>query len=114
MAIISFNVEHYKVSISHEIEASWGDLTIKAHGKVACYGSEYRLFAYFLDGDTSKTEPMYIEKNKEGVIFLPFNEMTSFIDILRNEKPVYGYLSIDKPVWNGIGTFRVPVGERDS
>ena len=57
---------------------------------------------------------MYIEKNKEGVIFLPFNEMTSFIDILRNEKPVYGYLSIDKPVWNGIGTFRVPVGERDS
>ncbi|GAF83547.1 unnamed protein product [marine sediment metagenome] len=114
MAITTFNIEHYKVSISHEINASWGGINIKAHGKVVCYGSEHRLFAYFLDSDTSSTKPMYIENDKEGVIFLPFNDMSTFIDILRNEKPVYGYLSSEEPEWNGIGTFRVPFGERES
>ena len=114
MAITTFTVEHYKVSLNHEITSNWGDITIKAHGKVVCYGDEYRLFAYFLDSDSSAAKPLYIENNKEGVVFLPFNEMMSFIDILRNEKPVYAYLNSDKPEWNGIGTFRVPVGDRES
>ena len=114
MAIKTFHVEHYKVSLNHELTASWGATTIKARGKVICYGEEHRLIAYFLMDDSTLPEPIYLEDKNVGAIFFPFKEMVPFIDILRHEKPVYAYLSDEKPKWSGIGTFRAPAGERES
>ena len=114
MAIISFNVENYKVSLSHELTASWGPTTVNARGKIVCYGEEHRLIAYFLMDESPIPEPVYLEDKKVGAIFFPFREMVSFIDILRHEKPVYAYLSDEKPEWSGIGTFRAPAGEREN
>lgn len=114
MALKVFNVEHYSVSINHELTATWSGTTIKARGKIVCQGDDHRLFVYFLTDDSQVPKPVYVENENVGAIFLPFNEMGTFIDILRNEKPVYAYLNSDRQEWNGIGTFREPISERES
>jgi len=57
---------------------------------------------------------VYLESDNVGVVFFHFNEMERFIEILRHEKPVYAYLNGNKPEGIGIGTFREPIGERES
>ena len=114
MAHKVFTVEHYRVSLNHELTASWSGTIIKARGKIVCQGDDHLLFAYFLKDDNQIPEPVYMENDNAGAIFLPFIDMGTFIDILRNEKPVYAYLDSDKPEWIGIGTFREPVTERES
>ena len=114
MANKTFNIEHYKVSLNHEITANWSGTTINAQGKVTCYGDKYRLIAYFVANDSPLPQPVYLESDNAGVIFFHSNEMRTFIDILRHEKPVYAYLNSDNPEWIGIGTFREPIGERES
>ena len=114
MTIKTFNVERYQVSLNHELTANLGATSIKARGKVICYGEEHRLIAYFLVDDSPLPEPVYLVDKNIGAVFFHFKEMVSFIDILRHEKPVYAYLSDEKPEWSGIGTFRAPIGDRES
>ena len=97
MAKKTFNVEHYKFSINHELTATWSGTTIKACGKVVCYGDDHRLIAYFLADDSLLPKPVYLENENVGVIYFHFNEMRTFIDLLRYEKPVYAYLTSQKP-----------------
>jgi len=40
--------------------------------------------------------------------------MEPFVDLLRNEKPVYAYLNSDIPAWNSIRTTQEPVGEEEN
>jgi hypothetical protein len=39
--------------------------------------------------------------------------MQHYVDLVRNEKPVYAYLNSDKPQWNSISTSNEPVGEEE-
>ena len=57
--------------------------------------------------------PVYIPANEVGAIFLPFREMAPFVDLLRNEKPIYAYLNSDPPQWNSLETRQEPVGEEE-
>ncbi len=36
-----------------------------------------------------------------------------YVDMLRNERPVYAYLNSDKPQWNSLKTSKEPVGEQE-
>ena len=114
MANKTFNVEHYKVSLNHELTASWSGTTVKACGKVVCYGDDHRLIVYFLKDDSPLPKPVYLENENVGVIYFHFTEMRTFTDLLRHEKPIYAYLNNSKPEWIGIGTFREPIGEQES
>ncbi len=49
-----------------------------------------------------------------GAILLPFKEMAPFVDLVRNEKPVYAYMNSDRPQWNNLKTSLEPVGEEES
>jgi hypothetical protein len=107
-----FPVENYEIILGHGNTATWGGKLIKARGIVSCYGpNNLRFLAYFLTDDSPVPPPTYIEANKVGAIFLPFKEMPPFIDLVRNEKPLYAYLNTDHPEWNSIRTTKEPVGE---
>lgn len=114
MAIKRFLVDRYKVGLGHAMSATWSGSTIKARGYVTCYGEDHRFIVYFLTDDSPIPKPVYVVRNKVGAIFLPFKEMRPFVDLLRNEKPVYAYLNSDKPQWNSIKTSLEPVGEEES
>lgn len=94
--------------------ATWSGTRIKARGIVACHGDDHRFIAYFLTEDSPVPDPVYVEKNKAGAIFRPFEEMNAYVDLVRNEKPVYAYLNSSKPHWNCLSTSKDPIGEEES
>jgi len=102
------------MTLGHGLTATWSGTKIKARGIVACYGVDHRFIAYFLTNDSSVPNPVYIVKNRVGAIFLPFKEMGPFVDLVRNEKPIYAYLNSDRPDWNNISTSKEPIGEEES
>ena len=115
MAIKSFEVTSYKMALGHGMTATWSGTQISIRGYVACYGSDnYRFIAYFLNDNSPVPGPVYHVPNKVGAIFLPFKEMPPFVDLVRNEKPVYAYMNSDRPEWNSLKTSQEPVGEEES
>ena len=114
MTIKKFSVASYKIKLGHGLTATWSGTRIKARGIVACYGGDHRFIAYFLTDDSPVPNPVYVEQNKVGAIFLPFKEMGPFVDLLRNEQPIYAYLNSNRPEWNNISTHKEPVGEEET
>ncbi|WP_397363550.1 hypothetical protein [Olleya sp. R77988] len=114
MATKQFTVNYYKVSAGFKGSATWGNVNIKIQGYVTCYGSDHRFIIYFLHEDSPVPAPTYIPANKVGAIFLPFKDMPMYLDIVRNEKPIYAYLNSTKPEWNSIKTSKEPVGEEEN
>jgi len=114
MVIKRFIVNTYSIKLGHGLTATWSGTKIKARGIVACYGADHRFIAYFLTDDSLVPNPVYIVTNRVGAIFLPFKEMGPFVDLVRNEKPIYAYLNSVKPHWNNISTSREPIGEEES
>jgi hypothetical protein len=114
MAIHTFLVQTYEEALGHAMSATWSGTTIRARGYVVCYGGDHRFIAYFLTDDSPVPDPVYVVANKVGAVFLPFKEMAPWVDMLRNEKPVYAYLNSERPEWNYIRTTQEPVGEEEN
>jgi hypothetical protein len=111
LVVKQFTVDKYIMSLGYANNAVWGGVNIKIRGYIACYGDDHRFIAYFLTDDSPVPAPVYVVANKVGAIFLPFKEMPPFVDLVRNEKPLYAYLNSDKPEWNHLKTGKEPVGE---
>lgn len=108
----SFTVKHYMLNLGYKMTATALDGTeIKARGVISCEGDDHRFIMYFLTEDSPIPEPFYNVATKTAAIYLPFEDMCQFVDLLRNEEPVYAYLDSDRPEWSNIGTSREPIGE---
>ncbi len=58
-------------------------------------------------------ENTFLPAVKRGAIFVPRWQFTWFLDLVRNETPVYCYLNSDTPKWNSLYTGQEPVGEQE-
>ena len=114
MATKRFMVERYSIKLGDALTATWSGTQIKARGIIACRGGKHRFIAYFLTPDSLIPDPVYIEANRVGAIFLPFEEMNAYVDLVRNEKPIYAYMNSSRPEWNNLSTSEEPVGEEES
>jgi hypothetical protein len=86
---------------------------VRCSGKGLQNDETYRLDIYFLSADSPYPEPIVNLAERVGTIFMPVADMTVFIDVLRNEKPLYGHLRADHPAWTGITTTNEPIGAGD-
>lgn len=111
MATESFMIQNYQVALGHGLSATWNGTAITSRGSIVCHGAEHQLVAYFLAEDSPVPKPVYDVDEQVGAIFLPFDAMDAFVDLLRNEKPIYAHLDSDSPESNQIRTTREPVGE---
>jgi hypothetical protein len=114
MAIKQFEVNRYQMALGHEMTATWSGQGIKIRGYVTCFGEDHRFIAYFLTENSPVPQPVYLEHNRVGAVFLPFEQMPPFVDMVRNETPVYAYLNSERPEWNSLKTGMEPVGEEES
>jgi hypothetical protein len=78
---------------------------------VRCTGDEYSMDVIFVADNSDYPEPIFEVENKKGYMFLPIADIRAFVDILRNEKPIYGHLRGDRPEWTSVTTTQEPVGE---
>ena len=119
MVDTTFIVKHYYIQLGDTLDAGPYGPEIKARGVISCLGEDqdkvtYVFFAYFLRDDSPVRGPFYNVRAKRGGIFVPFKEMGTFVDILRNEKPIYAYLDSDDPKKNRISTLWEDVGEGET
>lgn len=115
MASKYFKINYYRADVGYKSSATWSGVNIQIQGYIACYGDDgYRFIIYFLHEDSSVPPPVYHTSGKVGALFLPFKDMLTYVDMVRNEKPLYAYLNSDKPEWNSIKTSNEPVGEEET
>jgi hypothetical protein len=106
-----FEIKEY-MTVWRQLELqNFGGATIRVRALVRCTGGEYTLDINFLAPDSPFPDPVYDSANKKGYMFLNISDIGPFVDMLRNEKPVYGHLRGDRPEWTSVTTGKEPVGE---
>lgn len=106
-----FEIKEYMI-IWRQLELmNFNDMTLRIKALVRCTGGEYTMDVYFLDDQSPVPEPTYDVSNKKGYMFLSVHDILPFVDMLRNERPVYGHLRTDRPDWMSVTTAKEPVGE---
>lgn len=108
-----FLVRTYKLALGDGMTVGGGKFKFPA--VITCHGDDgYRCILYFYHDGDPRNNPHYNPQYRVGTIQLSFKDIMPYIDLLRNEKPVYAYLNSDKPQWNNISTSMEPVGEEES
>lgn len=119
LPVAIFEIKNYMVIWRQLEERDFGDITAKIRGLVRLTGSgtqddeDYRLDVYFLSEDSDTPAPVVDLEKNVGAIFMPIRDISAFVDILRNEKPIYGHLRGDNPQWTSVTTTNEPVGTGD-
>lgn len=110
----TFSITHYVYQVGYKNSATWDGTQILIQGYVACYGSADRFIVYGLHPDSPvPAAPVYNVSGNVGAIFVPFSDLSNYVDILRNERPVYATLNSDNPNWMGLRTSAEPIGEEE-
>lgn len=116
---VVFEMKEYMVIFRQSEERDFGGVTANIRGLVRCTGKgvnvegDYQLDVYFLEGYSDFPDPQVDLENKLGSIFMPMSDMSTFVDILRNEKPIYGHLRGDSPNLTSVTTTNEPIGVGD-
>ena len=107
-----FEVRFYIIMLSRKIEASFGDVVSYSYAVISCLDAEnrYKLNIYFLRPDSPTIKNVNFPDKGRATIFLPAEQYSSYVDLLRNEKPVYAYITNDNPEMNLLCTTEEPVG----
>lgn len=108
---VIFEVKEYMVILRQLEIMEFNGQEIRLRGIVRCHGDEYTLDVYFLDAESNFPGPVVEIDKKKGYLFMPFRDLSTLVDILRNEKPIYAHLRADRPEWSSITTTKEPVGE---
>jgi hypothetical protein len=114
MPIRIFEITSYKIKLGHRQSATFGVTTLKAVGIISCMGNDnQRVVIYFLHEESLIPNPAVTNDGKWGNIFLPAEMMPVWMDLLRNEKPLYGYINTEVPKLTNVSTSHEPVGEEE-
>ena len=119
MPVAVFEIKQYMVIFRQLERRDFNGVEAKIRGIVRCTGikpdthDEFRLDVYFLTADSPVPDPVVELESNSGAIFFPISDMPIFVDVLRNEKPIYGHLRGDRPEWTSITTTNEPVGVGD-
>ena len=115
MAIRIFEITGYKIKLGYRMSATFGVTTLKALGIISLMGTDkQRINVYFLHDDSQVPNPAITNRGKWGNIFLPKEMMPIWLDMVRNEKPLYGHINTEVPKLTNISTSEEPVGEEES
>ncbi len=114
-----FEIKNYMVIWRQLEERDFAGVTAGIRGLVRCTGvgmddeESYRLDVFFLAPDSKTPEPQVDVANRRGSIFMQIGDIHAFVDILRNERPIFGHLRGDYPQWTSVTTTNEPVGSGD-
>src|SRR5262245_20159134 len=97
----TFAVTNYMVNTGYKNSATWGGTAIVIQGYVTCYGADgSRFIVYGLHPSSPvPPAPVYNVAGNVGAIFVPFEALHNYVDLVRNEKPIYANLNSDNPNW---------------
>lgn len=106
-----FEIKQYMVVWRQEEIRDFDGIEVRMRGMVRCIGDEYSMDVIFYAPESPYPQPIFDQENNKGFMFMPVSDLPTFVDILRNEKPIYGHLRADRPEWTSVTTTQEPVGE---
>jgi hypothetical protein len=107
MATATFQISTYKIELARHLTIG----KIQFYSCIVCSGGGYNLLIYFLKPDSPEMDNIYSVENKRGIMVVPWNHFPVYVDLLRNEKPIYATLDSESPLSNRIFTGQEPTGE---
>lgn len=119
MPFAVFEMKEYMIIFRQSEERDFNGVTANIRALVRCTGvgvnddKPYRLDVYFLGLESEFPEPQVHLEDNSGAIFLPMEDMGTFVDVLRNEKPIFGHLRGDNPSYTSVTTSNEPIGAGD-
>lgn len=120
MASVIFEIKHYQVSWRQLERRDIGGTQVLIRGLVRCTGVEpqtkveYTLDVLFLAPGSPFPPPSFNPNERKGAMYLPIEDLGAFVEILRNEKPIFGHLYDDRPDWVSVTTNKEPVGSSET
>ena len=110
-----FKMKLYRVKMGPGISRTIQRTQIKAHSYIRIEGDGGYLLIYFLTEDSPVPNPPAFvgSGEKGGGICVPMSAMPAYMDMIRNEDPIYIVLYPDKPEYNHIATAWEKVGSGD-
>ena len=112
MKSVRFELKRYQITMGVDLPSIVSGKDVKVCAIIGCYGDEYKLMINFVAENEGQPAPVYDPEKKTGAIFLPISRLAGYVDLLRNEKPLFAHLC-DKLEWITIGTEHEPVGVRE-
>jgi len=112
MAKHVFEIKKYRVTLGDHV-TTWGGKDVRTRGAVACFGEHLRLVFFFLPEGETFPGAIWNEDARMACSFLPFSVLPTFVDLLRNEKPITGNIDTESPDNCFINTGDEPVGEEE-
>ncbi len=109
--VAMFEIKTYTVIWRQAEKRTFGDAEVTVRGLVRCAGDEFKLDVFFVAPESPMPDPGFDVEKKSGHMFMPISDIAAFIDVLRNEKPIFGHLRGDRPEWTSVTTTPEPVGE---
>lgn len=109
MTKMKFCIKYYEVILGRQITAHGGNF----YAIIACINpppDDTRFNIYFLRPDSHKPNNLFDPTNKLATMYVPAEQFTWYLDILRHERPVWAYMNSENPVQNRIYTGLEPVG----
>jgi len=88
--------------------------TVPYDAAIICYGVDgYSVRIYFIPSEYNLPDNKTDLNSKVGWIFLPKEDYPLILDLLRNEKPIYGRIFETIPLANRIATGAEVIGEEE-
>jgi hypothetical protein len=106
-----FEIKEYMI-VWRQLELlNFDGVTVQVRALVRCTGDDHAMDVYFLAEGSPMPPPFFDAPAKKGYMFMNIQDIHPFVDMLRNETPVYGHLRGDRPEWMSVTTGKEPVGE---
>ena len=110
MKSVRFEVKNYQITMGADMASIESGRDVKVCAIIGCYGDNYKLMINFVAENEGQPKGVYDAEKKTGAIYVPISRLPGYVDILRNEKPIFAHLN-DKVEWITIGTGHEPTGE---
>ncbi len=112
MARIRFEVESYSVSLHRGLAWNLGGQGVVHTASILCRGSGAdELVVGFQPEGEAITPNYYDAARKRGYLIRPASEFGWYVDLLRNEKPLFAVIHDDRPAFMYLSVSGEPVGE---
>ena len=114
MARYNLEVQSYKVQVGRRWDGMASNQAVFGPAYIVCNAADgWTLVVYFMDPTSPQAANTVYLPTKRVTLFVPPDRYPMFIDVLRNEKPVYASFDSDHPEWTALSTGNEPVGEHD-
>lgn len=110
MSTTRFQIDKYQVTIGADLPSIQTNKDAKIVGIIGCYGKDQQLMINFVEG-FDFPDAQYDETKRTGAIYVSASLISAYVDILRNEKPLFALCNTENPEWSNISTEHEPVGE---